>query len=579
MNLTPTVMKKIILLLLMLTSSVLTQPYFQKVTTGIIATDAGSYTMSAWGDYNNDGFQDLTVVPWNDGCWTCYSPILVYLNNGNGTFSRGNNTVIDVNLNCNGAAWGDYTNDGRLDLFISRYFSQPNFLFRNDSTEFTRIATGNIATDLISTTGSSWADYDKDGWIDLFVSNGQNQNNCLYKNNGNGTFTKITTGAIVNDGGESRSCQWGDYDNDGWLDLFVVNYQGQNCFLYKNNGNGTFTKITNVLPVQYTGWGAGCAWGDYDNDGWLDLMVTYNNDNNRLYHNERNGTFTLTNLTPSQEFGYSYYPAWGDINNDGFIDLFVPKRSSSNNALYINNNGTSFTKVTGEIISQEGGASDAGTMSDYNNDGKLDIFVANGSTTSPINNYLYQNITGNTNKYIVLKLKGCILNISAIGTKVIVKAGGKRMLRYVQGGNGSQSMLWQHFGLGSASIIDSIIIDWTTGQRKILTNVSVNQHLTVSECLVGIISSQLPLKYQLKQNYPNPFNPVTQIEYSLMKTGSVILNVYDINGKLVKNIVNENQSFGTYSYDFDGSGLSSGIYIYEIVTADFYDTKKMILLK
>ncbi|MCC6864615.1 MAG: VCBS repeat-containing protein [Ignavibacteria bacterium] len=572
-------MKKIILLIFICTSVSIAQPYFNRITTGIIATDVGSYSMSAWGDYNNDGFQDLAVVPWNDGCWSCRSPILVYVNNGNGTFGRGNNTLIDVNLSCNGVTWGDYTNDGKLDLYITRYFSNVNFLFRNDSTEFTRIVTGNIVTDQNSSTGCSWGDYNKDGWLDMFVSNGQNQNNCLYKNNGNGTFTKITTGAIVTDGGESRSCQWGDYDNDGWPDLFVVNYQSQKCFLYKNNGNGTFTKITNVAPVQYIGWGAGCSWADYDNDGWLDLLVTYNNDNNRLYHNERNGTFTLTSLAPSQEFGYSYYPAWGDINNDGYIDLFVPKRSGSFNALYINNNGASFTKVNNDIVALGGGASDAGSLADFNNDGKLDLFVANGSTSNPINNYFYQNITSNSNKYIVIKLKGCTLNKSAIGTKVTVVAGGKRMLRYVQGGNGSQSMLWQHFGLGTASIIDSILINWTIGITKILTNVAVNQFLTVTECPTGILNSELPVKFELKQNYPNPFNPVTQIAYSLSKTGFVTLKVYDINGKFVKNIVNENQSYGTYKFDFDGSGLSSGIYIYELKTADFYETKKMIILK
>ncbi len=573
-------MKKIlyIFIIIFISYNSFSQPYYQRVTTGIVATDAGSYTMSAWGDYDNNGYQDLAVVPWNDGCWSCSSPVLLYKNT-NGTFTVGNNIIEDVTLSCNGVTWGDFTNDGKLDLYITRYFSKSKFLFRRDSVEFTMINSSPIATDQSSSTGCSWGDYDKDGWIDMFVSNGQNQNNALYKNNGNGTFTKITTGAIVNDGGDSRGCQWGDYDNDGWLDLFVVNYQGQLCFLYKNNGNGTFTKITNVAPVQYVGWGAGCSWADYDNDGWLDLMVTYNNDNNRLYHNERNGTFTLTTLAPSNEFGWSYYPVWGDINNDGYLDLFVPKRSSSNNALYINNNGTSFTKVTSDIVGQQGGASDAGSMADFNNDGKLDLFVSNGSTSNPINNYLYQNITSNSNNYIVLKLKGCTLNKSAIGVKVTLKAGGKRMLRYVQGGNGSQSMLWPHFGLGAATVVDSIIVDWTSGNRQILTNVSVNQFLLIDECLTGIINSQLPVKYELKQNYPNPFNPVTQIEYSILKSGNVTLTVYDVNGKLVKTIINDNQTFGTYKYDFDASNLASGIYIYELRTNDFVATKKMVFVK
>jgi len=559
-------------------TQIFSQPYFQRITSGIVATDAGSYTMSAWGDYDNNGFQDLMIVPWNDGCLNCTSPILLYHNNGNGTFSRGNLTDMGNRLNCNGVTWGDYNNDGRLDAYITRYYSQPKILLRNDSVALTPIETGQIVTDLSSGTGCSWADYDKDGWIDMFVSNGQNQNNGLYKNNGNGTFTKITTGAIVNDGGQGRSCAWGDYDNDTWPDLYVNNYQGQNSYLYRNNGNGTFTKITNVAPVQYVGWGAGCSWADYDNDGWLDLLVTYNNDNNKLYHNNQNGTFTLTSLAPSLEFGQNFYPVWGDINNDGFIDLFIPKRSG-NNALFINNNGTSFTKVTTDIAALEGGASDAATMADYNNDGKLDLFVSNGSMSNPINNYLYQNITSNTNKYIVLKLKGCILNKSAIGTKATVVAGGKRMIRYVHGGSGSQSMLWPHFGLGNAAIIDSIIIDWTTGNRKILTNVSVNQFLDITECPVGIINNQMPVKFELKQNYPNPFNPSTQIEYSIVNSGNVRLSIFDVTGRLIETLVNKNQTFGTYSYSFDASELSSGIFFYELVTGKSREIRKMMFVK
>ena len=117
---------------------------------------------------------------------------------------------------------GYFTNDGKLDLYITRYFSKSKFLFEKDPVDFNQIFTGSIVTDLTSSAGCSWADYNKDGWIDMFVSNGQGQNNALYKNNGDGTFTKITTGAILNDGGESRSCAWGDYNNDTWSLIFLL---------------------------------------------------------------------------------------------------------------------------------------------------------------------------------------------------------------------------------------------------------------------------------------------------------------------------------------------------------------------
>lgn len=578
-------MKKIIFFLALICTPgyLFSQPYFQKITTGVVATDLSSSTMAAWGDYNNDGFQDLVVVPWNDGCWSCRSPIRFYKNNGDGTFTIGSSVLIDAVLSCNGVAWGDYDNDGRPDVFISRYLNQTNLLFHNDSVDFSQISSGSIVTDVASSTGCAWGDYDKDGWLDLFVSHGQNQNNALYHNNGNGTFTGIFTGSIVNDGGDSRGCAWGDYDNDSWPDLFVNNYSNQKPFLYHNNGNGTFTKITNASPVESSGWGSECMWLDYDNDGWLDLLVTYNSANNRLYHNNQNGTFTLTNLAPSQEWGWSYSSAFADIDNDGWIDIFIPKRNMNNftsaNALFKNVNGTGFVKITNDIVSQEGGACDAGIFGDINNDGKMDLFVTNGSTGSLTNNYLYENVTPNAGNYITIKLKGCTLNKSAIGARIKIVTGNLKQMREISGGISSQSMLWQHFGLGNAAIIDSVIVFWTTGNVQMLTNVKINQDLTVTECPVGILSNQMPVKYELKQNYPNPFNPFTQIEYSIVKSSNVKVSIYDVTGKFIGMPVNEFKGSGNYSIEFNGTDLASGIYIYKIETEEFTAVKKMMLVK
>ncbi len=579
-------MKKIVILFVLFALQIaFSQPFYQKIQTGVVATDSGSYSMVAWGDYNNDGYQDLVVTPWNDGCWTCRSPIQFYKNDGSGSFSKGSSILVDAILSCNGTAWGDYDNDGRLDLIVTRYFNQKNMLFHNEGNgDFSLVSTGPVVTDVASSAGCAWCDYDKDGWLDLFVSHGQNQNNALYHNNGNGTFTKVTTGSIVNDGGDSRGCAWGDYNNDGWQDLYVTNYGPQRNFLYRNEGSGLFTKITNVSPVNDLAYGTGCTWVDYDNDGWLDLMATYNAANNRLYHNNQDGTFTLTNLAPSQEWGWSYEPAVADIDNNGWIDIFIPKRTvngfESKNALFKNSNGI-FTKITNDIVGQEGGSSDAGAFADYNNDGLMDLFTTSGSTSTPTRNYLYKNITSNPGNYIVLKLRGCTLNRSAIGTRVYVVTGTKRQMREVSGGNSAQSMLWQHFGLSNAGIIDSIIINWGSGGTKVLTNVAVNQFLDVPDgnCPLGIISNEVPVRNELEQNYPNPFNPVTKIRYSLLKSMTVTLEIYDISGKLVKTIVNETQPGGHYEYEFDGTGMASGIYIYKIATDKFTDMKKMILLK
>ena len=155
-------------------------------------------------------------------------------------------------------------------------------------TTFTKITSGDIVTDVGLSAGCTWGDYNNDGYLDLFVANNEEgANNFLYQNNGNGTFTKILTGSIGTEGGDSIGCAWGDFDNDGLLDLFVDNGGRQTSlpsFLYHNNGNGDFTKITNAVTeskFSYAG-----VWGDYGNDGYVDLFLADNSGkNNALYHN------------------------------------------------------------------------------------------------------------------------------------------------------------------------------------------------------------------------------------------------------------------------------------------------------
>src|SRR5439155_617351 len=155
------------------------------------------------------------------------------------------------------------------------------------------VTAGSIVTSRGSSRGCAWADYDRDGFVDLFVANERGENNFLFHNNGDGTFARITDGRIVRDGGNSTACAWGDYDNDGYPDLFVANGPPngpvQNDFLDHNNGDGTFTKITSGSLVNDAAIGDGCAWGDYNNDGFLDLMVSnLNGQNNLLYENSGN---------------------------------------------------------------------------------------------------------------------------------------------------------------------------------------------------------------------------------------------------------------------------------------------------
>ena len=554
------------------------QSSFQKIFNSPIVTINGFSVNSAWGDYDNDGYQDLAITQYSDACPSCTYPILLFHNNGDGTFSQvTNNAISQENLNSIGIAWGDYDNDGLLDLFVGTRLSGNNVLFHNDGNgNFTKITNSVITSEGGHTTSCSWIDYDRDGWLDLFVAN--SDVNCyLYHNNGNGTFTKITNGPIVNDLNPCRGSSWGDFDNDGWSDLFVVTYQGSNDLLYHNNGNGTFTKITNGPVVNDGMWGTQCCWGDYDNDGYLDLFVTNQNGPNRLYHNEGNGTFSISTVLPSQPPGGFLGACWGDYDNDGFIDLHMGKVPGTS-VLYKNNLGTSFSYNSSEPMNNE--SCYDGNWGDFTNNGRLNLFVS----YSP-NNSLYQNV-GTVGNYLICKLHGCQSNKFGIGARIIVKAGNLREIREVNDGNGNGFMLPQHFGLGNNNMIDSLIVLWPYGnteRKQVLRNISVNQTITVDECAIGIqpISSEIPREFLLYQNYPNPFNPSTKIKFDLpgSSVAQTFLSVYNILGKEIAVLINQPMQPGSYEVEWNASNYPSGVYFYKLTSGSFTDKKKFILLK
>ncbi len=462
---------------------------FTKITTGAIVNDDGISTSCAWGDYDNDGDLDLFVA--NAGFSSAGENNFLYQNNGNDSFTRiTEGAIVNDGGYSRGSSWGDYDNDGDLDLFVANSGQQYNFLYQNNGNSngsgqvsFTKITAGAIVNDHGNFFGSSWGDYDNDSDLDLFVANAFGENNFLYRNNGNGSFTRIREGAIVTDGGNSSGCAWGDYDNDGDLDLFVANDLGQNNFLYQNNGNGTFTKITSGAIVNDGGNSRGGSWGDYDNDGDLDLFVAnFDGQNNFLYQNNGNGSFTrITDGAIVNDGGNSYGSSWGDYDNDGDLDLFVANYNQ-NSFFYQSNGNGSFTKITEGAIVNDGGFSSGSSWGDYDNDGDLDLFVANGLGS----NSLYQN-NGNSNHWINIRLVGAVSNTAAIGAKVKIKAtiGGKSVwqMQEISGqtGGASQNSLNAEFGLGTATMIDSIRVQWPSGLVQDTTNVVVNQFLTITE--------------------------------------------------------------------------------------------------
>ncbi|QQS38006.1 MAG: VCBS repeat-containing protein [Ignavibacteriales bacterium] len=562
---------------------------FEKITTGSPATDGGDSRAVNWIDYDNDSDLDLFVT---NGPQAGQNNFL-YRNDGNGTFTKITNVVIAQDGKASdGSTWGDYDNDGDVDLFVANWWGQPNLLYSNNGDgSFTfenslSPSTGNT----YSETGS-WGDYDADGWIDLYVCNSfSNLRNILYHNNGDGTFTAITTGPQVTDQQPSRNADWVDYDNNGTLDLFVTNEENQHNALYKNNGAGAFEKVNGINIVSNNGNSTSSNWEDIDNDGDFDLFVAnYGNQANFLYMNNGDGSFTrITQGSVVTDGGSSFGSNLGDIDNDGDLDLIVTNAftgsAQTNNFLYLNNGDGTFTKDSSNVTT-DGGWSYGCAFGDYDDDGYLDLFVAKCYQANE-NNALFHN-TGGSNNWLKMNLTGTTSNTSAIGTIVKIKStiNGSPVwqMRKVAGQHGYCGQTLQlHFGLGNSTVVDSISIEWPTGVIETFEAQQVNQVITITEDSTLSDNSELDTKqynFHLHQNYPNPFNPETKITFTLEESGSIDLSVYNSLGEKITSLARGYHTSGLHSVNFKSVNSPSGIYFYVLSNGTKSLTGKMILLK
>lgn len=275
----------------------------------------------------------------------------------------------------------DYNGDKYEDLFFTdKRATFPNRLYKNNGNgTFTRITTGEIVTDLAQSVTSAWADIDNDGDLDVVVANNTQKPNYFYINNGNGTFTKNTTAGFAKEVGYYHHASWVDVNNDGKLELFLGNYWPTRFNeLWKQDSQGNWVLWTDNLLSQTQGSGVGATWADYDNDGFQDLLLL-NNDggNNQLFRNTGNGNFVAVNNAITQHGGHSVGSTWGDIDNDGDMDLFISNASNMNNELYKNNGNGTFILVTDAAIVTDAGHSHGCAFADIDKDMDLDLFVSN----------------------------------------------------------------------------------------------------------------------------------------------------------------------------------------------------------
>ena len=449
---------------------------FTAVTDNSFSDDLGTSPGAAWGDYDHDGRPDLFVTDSS-------GRDRLYHNEPDGTFRLTSSLLPPTLGTSHGCAWGDFDNDGRLDLLVGKRSGGTSVIYhqRSDGT-FELLSEAAFPAAFGDTVGAAWGDFDKDGYLDVFLADLSGKNR-LFKNHAGQSFTRVNDTPAA----EAKSAvgvAWGDYDNDGNLDLFVANGGNQDNSLFHNVG-GALIKVTDSAVCTGGGYSVGAAWGDYDNDGFLDLFVANRLGRNFLYHNNGDGTFSeVKTSVVVNDHGDFNGCAWADYDNDGYLDLFVANFSGPSCYIYHNSGDGTFTRVTTEPPTLAGSSGDAVVLADYDGNGFLDLFLAKwGGGQSQ----LYRN-GGNDHHWLTLRLSGVATNRSAIGARIRLKTTVNDrehwQTREISSGDGwGGASLDAHFGLGASATVDAIQIQWPSGNSQELKGVAADQILTLTEVL------------------------------------------------------------------------------------------------
>jgi hypothetical protein len=461
-------------------------------------------------DFENNGQLDIVTSDFGQ----C-APMHFFHNSGDGTFTdRTKQAGLSEQLGGLNLIQADYNNDGCTDILVLRgawEFPQRKSLLRNNCNgTFTDVtASAALAEPASSTQSAVWADIDNDGFLDLFVAN-EDRPSQLFRNRGDGTFEDISHKAGIDRTAYSKAVVAADYDNDGYVDFYVSNLNGDN-FLYHNNHDGTFSEVAAQAGVQKP-WQSFPAWFfDYDNDGWPDIFVagyyvsvdetirSYlgmppNAETLKLYKNLGNGTFR--DVTAEVGLNRVLMPMgsnFGDIDNDGYLDIYLGTGNPSYgsvlpNVMLHNKEGKFFTDVTATTGTGELHKGHGVAFADIDRDGDEDLLTEiGGAVPGDAHAFrLFEN-PGNGNDWINLKLIGVKSNRSAIGAriKVTVENGAIRRSVYRTVGSGGSfgaSPLEQHIGLGKSARILDLEIWWpSSNTRQHFANVTSNQFLEIKE--------------------------------------------------------------------------------------------------
>jgi hypothetical protein len=427
---------------------------------GIILS--GGNRCAAWVDWNRDGREDLFVTA-VDGI-----PNALFLQNENHSFTRTElqGEIADVLMFDRAGLPADVNGDGNLDLFLGGGAGFLDRLLISDGTGWFRDATSKagITDTPTETNGAAFFDYDLDGDLDLFICRWETEN-ALYRNNGDETFTDVAREAGVAGPLTARTSAVavGDFNNDGFPDLYVVNSDQASNFLYRNNQNGTFNDVTDEAKVRLDQNNKSAEWGDFNNDGRLDLFVVRRSTENVLFIQNADGQFTYAGRQANvATTGDGFAMTLADFDNDGYLDILTAYNSGSAK-LQLNNGDGTFME-TGETAGFTSMVSPRGIAAcDYDQDGDQDIIITDED--GPGRLYTNQAVNQNVNHWLKINLKGRGGNAEAIGAKVQVLSGGKKQIREVQVGTGygNRNSTTVHFGLGINRTVDELRVFWPTG--------------------------------------------------------------------------------------------------------------------
>lgn len=423
---------------------------FTDITDAAGVGDRGHGKGVAFADVDGDGDLDLYVS--NKG-----GENVLFINNGSGTFvaaSRDAGDRLDDSGMSMGSCFGDIDNDGDQDLYIvkgGRYEIEANRMLRNDGGRFVDVTRKAGVGSKEFTYSAAFADVDNDGFLDLYLANyGVGAKNILYRNNGDGTFTDVTDASGVGDRSWSWSAVFSDINGDGFQDLYVVNGRypaGEPNHLYMNKGDGTFKDVSRESGVNDGNWGLGAAFADVDNDGDFDLFVSNYVGPNKMYLNDGSGVFSdVSERSGLADEGWGKGPSFGDVDHDGDLDLYEGDCKLANK-LYLNDGHGVFTDVADQnpTLKNETVRTKGTAFADVDNDGDLDLYVVNWG----VSNRLYRN-EQNDGRYLKIRLKGTVSNADAVGARVSVSRAGRLVgVQEVKTLTGfcSQAPLDLHFGL------------------------------------------------------------------------------------------------------------------------------------